>query len=190
MTSHARLLAAALVAVALVVAACGADDSQSSPSGPSADDPAASVRSAFEAVEFGGIAGLADYSCAAQKDQIADMFTGELGNLQGSGLDVDRLTDSITVDMVDLDVNEVSRSSDTATVHASGTIRMELDDAALRQLVTAILAAEGLTPTDTEIDAAVTALAAGLAQGQPLDEDITLVHEGGSWLICEDQTEG
>lgn len=177
-----------MLTAALVVAACGADDRRSSPSGPSADDPTASVRSAFEAVEFGGIAGLADYSCAAQKDQVADMFTGELGNLQGSGLDVDRIADSIRVDVVDLDVNEVSRSSDTATVHVSGTIKMELDDAALRQLVTAILAAEGLTPTDTEIDAAVTALAAGLAQGQPLDDDITVVHEGGSWLICENRT--
>jgi hypothetical protein len=46
--------------------------------------------------------------------------------------------------------------------------------------------ASGQNLTDQELDFMVTMANLILAQGLPLDADITLVQEAGQWLVCDD----
>lgn len=180
MSRHSRLLAVAFTA-ALAIAACSGGGS-----GPSANDPASSVKAGLEAAESGGVNKMLEYVCAAQKDEINTALTGGLEGLEGSGVDVAALMNSVKFDLENVQTNEVSRNGNNAVVHVKGTMKMTFDQAALKDMMKKVMEAQGLPADDATIDMALQAMGSALSQATELDEDIDVVNEGGKWLICSD----
>ena len=48
-----------------------------------------------------------------------------------------------------------------------------------------VLAAQGMPTDDATMNAMIDAMTGQLSKTQHLDEDISVVKEGGNWLICE-----
>jgi hypothetical protein len=175
-SSFLRSTALAVVAI-VALAGCGA-------AAPNTSEPAGTVTAALDAAKSGGFAKMADYTCAASKGNIASLFGG--GDLSGlGGTDANALFDAIKVDFQDVKTTETSKTGDKATVHVTGKTTITFDAAKMKAVLKTMMAAQGLPSDDTAIDAALTAMSSSLTQSQTLDEDVSLVQEGGKWLICE-----
>src|SRR5262245_66389843 len=101
MTGLKRFMTAAFAAVLLLtVGACGGGG----PVGGGSDEPVGVVNAAIAAAESGGFAKLADFSCAANKEDFANAFGGggDLGDLEGSGIDPQEIFDAMKVDFQDI----------------------------------------------------------------------------------------
>ncbi len=171
---------AAFAAVLIVsLAACSGG-----PGGASQNEPAGAVKAAFDAAQSGGLTKMAEFSCAAQKDSIAGLF-GEAGDLAGSGIDADDIADAMKIEFKDIQTTEKSRSGTNAEVHVTGTSTISFDQAKMREIMRAVLAAQGQPVDDATLDMAMNMIAGQLTQTTPIDEDFTVVQEGGKWLICE-----
>jgi hypothetical protein len=168
-----RGLVTALLITA-VLAACSAG-------GPSGD-PATVVRQALQLVEQGQFEDVADLACADRRDEIA----GELGLGQAlpsglpSGLDAAAFASAFTLGTDDLTITESERTPDRATVHVEGTLAVTVDEDRLADLIRE----SGLVADEAFVDQIVAAIAGQLEEGIPLDEDLTVIDEGGTWKIC------
>jgi hypothetical protein len=58
----------------------------------------------------------------------------------------------------------------------------------MRPVLREVIAAQGTTMTDEQLDALLTALEA-YGQDVPLDETIRVVRENGAWKVCPDAGE-
>jgi hypothetical protein len=176
-----RLLPA-VVAALLSVAACSG-----LPGAANTNEPAGVVNSAFAAVESGGLAKAADFSCAAHKDDFAKALGGAsgAGDLTALGLNPDDLFNAMTVDFQDVTATETSKSDTDATVHVKGKVAVKVDEAKMRLLVKQIMTAQGIDASDQMVDAAMQQMGGALSQTQDLDDDVHLVKEDGKWLVCE-----
>src|SRR5919206_1526619 len=70
-----------VIGVTIALAACGAG-------APNTSDPAGTVKAAFEAAQSGGIARIAEFACAAQKDDITKLFGSGAEGLAGLGVNL------------------------------------------------------------------------------------------------------
>ena len=173
----ARPLLGALVA--LVLAGCGV-------AGPAADGPAAVVSSAMDKVAAKDVNGLQALACAGQEDLIRQQLgvPGGLGGELFPGLDTQALIDAVQFDVSTLKIGDAVVDGDVATVPVSGDIGVTFDTDAMRPILKQLLAAQGTTMTDGQIDALLSSLAA-YGQDVPVDESVRLVREDGSWKICQ-----
>ena len=170
----------ALVTAAAVVTGCGGG-------APSANDPAGTVTSAFAAAESGGLARLTEFACAAQAASVTSMFgasASDFAQLQAAGIDANELLDALKVDFENVQASETSRSGTTATVHVTGTATMTVDEAKMKAVLAKVLEAQGMPADEATLDAAMAMMGGQLSQSQQIDEDVTVVQEGGKWLIC------
>lgn len=137
-----------------------------------ASSPEAAVNELFARVAANELGDLDDLVCAERIQSVQESF----GELAAFG----RLTFS------DLQVSLVSQEGDTAVVRAQGAMRIEIDEAALRDLVRQMIAAGGEEPTEEQVDSMVDFMRSSMTGEQPLDEEIRVVREGGEWLVCDD----
>src|SRR5215510_1167549 len=182
MTGLRRATVAAMAAMLLTIAACSGG-----PGGASADDPVGVVNAATAAAESGGFAKLADYACAAKKDDIANAFGagGDMSALTQAGVDTNQIFDAMKIDFQDLNATETSKTDTEATVHMKGKLAITFDEAKMKEIIKKVIEAQGITATDQMVDLAMSQMAGQLSQTQDLDDDLKLVKEEGKWRICE-----
>ncbi len=178
---QSRFLRSVAVAAVLIVSLAGCGGGIGGGTG----DPSGAVKGAFEAAQSGGVAKLADFACAAQKDEITGMFGGSAGSLGALGLSEDEVLGAMKMEFKDIQTTEKSRSGNNAVVHVTGTMNITMDPTKVRELMRKAMEAQGQPVDDATLDMAVNAMAGSLSQSQPIDEDIAVVNEGGKWLICE-----
>jgi hypothetical protein len=176
------LVGTALVAVVVSLAACSGG-----PGGGGSNDPAGVVNSAIAAAESGGFAKLADYSCAANKDDLAKAFGGggDMSQLEAAGINVDDIFSAMSVDFQDVTATETNKTATEATVHVKGKIAIKVDAAKMRDFVKKILAMQSIEASDAMIDAALSGMSSQLETTQDLDDDVHLIQEDGKWVVCD-----
>jgi hypothetical protein len=167
------------LALALAIGACSGTPAANT------DNPAGTVSAAFSAAQSGGISKLSDFACAAHKNDIAAAFGGNLGGLALQGLKPEDLAGAMTMTFENVTTKEVSKTDTEAVVHVTADMKITIDKDKFKAVMKTIVAAQGLPVDDATIDAMLTPMAAQLAQTQKLDEDVTVVKEGGKWLLCE-----
>ena len=171
--------AAALV-LALTLAACSGGP------GAVANDPAGSVQAAMTAVSSGGFAKMAEFTCAAKKDDLANAFGGgNLGALEAAGVKAEDIFNAMSVSFSNIAAKEVSKTDTTAKVHVTADMKMTVDQEKFKTILKTMMAAQGQPVDDATINAAMSAMATSLSQTQKVDEEIDVVNEGGKWLICD-----
>jgi hypothetical protein len=168
-----------LGALVIAVAACGG-----APAG--GGEPAGVVTTALEATETGGLAKMADYTCAAQKANLTGVLggTADLSQLTAMGIDLPALMAAMKLNFEEVKATETSKTADKATVHVTGKVTVSFDEASFRPIVKQILEAQGVAADDAMIDQMLTSMAGQLSQTQTLDEDLNLIQEGGKWVVC------
>jgi hypothetical protein len=180
-STHLRRVAALALALALALGACGGGV------GGGANDPAGVVTSAFAAAQSGGIAKLADFACAAHKDDILGAFggAGSLSGLAAAGIKPEDLFAAMSLSFANLTTKEVTKTDKAATVHVTGDMSIKVDPEKFKTVAKAMFTAQGLPADDATIDSMVSAMATQMSSTQKIDEDIQVVNEGGKWLLCE-----
>jgi hypothetical protein len=168
-----------VASVLLAVGACGG-------SAGTGNDPQGVVKSAMEAVSSGGLTKLTDYVCAAKKNDLTTIF-GQSGmsSLASAGIDPASFMNAMSVKVTNLATTEKARTDTTATVHVTGDTAITFDKDKMRELMKAVLTAQGKPTDDATLDLVMNAMGSQLTTTQKLDEDISVVNEGGKWLICE-----
>ena len=179
---QSRFLRSVAVAAALIIslAGCGGGIGAANQG-----DPSGAVKGAFEAAQSGGVAKLAEFACAAKKDEIAGMFSGDVGGLGALGLNADEVMGAMKMEFKDIQTTEKSRTGDNAVVNVKGTMTVTMDPAKMRELMKKAMEAQGQPVDDAMLDGIMTSMAGSLSQSQPLDEDVAVVQENGKWVICE-----
>jgi hypothetical protein len=183
MTGLKRTMTAAFAAMLLTIAACGGGG----PLGGGSDDPVGVVNAAIAAAESGGFQKLADFSCAANKDDFANAFggSGDLGSLTDAGVQADELFSAMKVDFQDVNATESSKTDSEATVHIKGKIALTFDEAKMKEIIKKVLEAQGVPATDQMVDLAMSQMGTALSQTQDIDDDLKLIKENGKWVVCD-----
>jgi hypothetical protein len=170
-------LASLAAMVVIAVAACGG--------GGATGDPTATVKEMVSLVEAKQFSKVADITCAAEKQAVAEQF--DIGaQLSGElpGMDAAAITDTMTITMDPLTYTELEKSADAAKVRMTGTMTIGVDTQKMQALLTKTLEAQGLPADDTMIGPAVDAMVTEFARGQDIDSTVDLVYEDGKWLLC------
>ena len=165
-----------LAAILIVVAACG---------GASAADPAGSVQAALSAVNGKSISAMTDYTCAAQRANLADSFGASgMAALQQAGVSLGDLMAAINVGVSNVSVKEVSKTATTATVHVTADMSVSFDEQKMRSILTQVLVAQGQAVDNAMLDQAMALVKSQSGATQHIDRDVDVTKEGGKWLIC------
>jgi hypothetical protein len=184
---QSRFLRSVAVAAVLIVSLVGCSGGIGGVGGGGQGDPATAVKSAMDAAQSGGIAKLADYTCAAKKGDIATMFGGgaSTGGLGALGLTADDIAGAMKMEFKDIQTTETSKSGNNAVVHVKGNMSITMDPAKMRELMKKVLQAQGQPADDVTLNAIVAGLTASPTTSQALDEDIPVVQENGKWVLCQ-----
>jgi hypothetical protein len=119
--------------------------------------------------------------CAAKRDEITQQldFSASLASSL-PGVDANAILAAITIAVTDLQVSEVSRAGNTAVVAVKGTMAINFDQARMREILAPVLEQQGLPAS------ALDAMLAGMAgQSVPIDSQVEVVNENGTWLVCD-----
>lgn len=172
-------IAAGLVVLAVSIAACKGDGPQ--PSGPSAV--------VIDAVYKAGakdIAGLRALSCAGQEDTIRSLV-GLPSSVTGAllpGVDLQTVIDAVTIDTSDVKVGDAVVTGDTAEVPVTGSVRVTFIATAMRPIVEKLMADRGTPMSSPQLDALLQGLQ-DYGQDVPLNQEVRLVREAGTWKVCQ-----
>ena len=165
----------AVIVMSALLSACGG--------GAAAADPTSALKDAMQAVVDKNFDKLAELTCAAKRDQVKDTFNPATA-LGATGVDSAKILDAMTISLKDPTYTKVSEEGDKAVVQFKGAMSMKFDMTKFRAIMKDVLAAQGQTVTDAELDAGLAAISGQLEQGQALDQKIDMVKEGGKWLMC------
>ena len=169
---------------ASLVAACGGGGGTG---GGSNADPVSATKLAVSYIEQKKFDSIGDAFCAEQAAKITQSFTQGLSAL---GIDPKTILDAMTFKVDNLVVNEVSRTGDNAVVSMKGDLKLTADKGKLKDVVIAILKAQGQTnPPDAVVNPLLDQMAAGMETTRAIDEStVQVVNEGGKWKVCSDIT--
>ncbi len=175
-----RLVILSVFLLCLTLAACDRGD----------DGPLAVAEKLFQKLEKHGFSEIADLVCTASRDGVAELFgLGELLDA-ASDSDVDpRQMADILMFEPSLTFREIDASSDDATVHVRGRLKVSVDAAKFKTLARQALENEG-APDEERTDSALDQLYVDFVRdveqelSGPVDVDLGLVKEGGKWLVC------
>jgi hypothetical protein len=176
------LLVLALI-LGLVLAACGG--------GGDDGDATGVVKDLFNAIEAKDFDKIPDFACVAQKQEVRETFDfGAIMTEALGGADVDPQTilDMLTFQVSNLEVEEKSRSGDTATIHVKGRIEMTVDPEKFNDVVRELLKAQGMGDVSDEL---IEQFAGPMLEqfedfGTDLDDDLRVIKEEGKWLVCDE----
>jgi hypothetical protein len=164
------------VMLGLSVAACG---------GGGGGEPTDSVKGVVSAIEAKQFDKIADYACAAKKEEIKSKFNfGEqmAGSLSGlPGVKPEDLVAAMVFKFENVTYKEASRDGDKATVAMTGTMKMSID----KQKITDILKAAGGDAAAGMINTVMSGFDSISGEGIPMDATLKVVKENGKWLLCE-----
>lgn len=166
--------------VAVLMAALVATSCSSLPGGATSNDPVGAVNRVMQLITAKQFTQIAPAICAAKRDEIA----GQLDISQSlasslPGVDANAILGAMTIAITDLQVNEVSRTGNTALVAVKGTMALTFDQARLREILAPVLEQQGLPAS--ALDSTLATLS---AQTLPIDSQVEVVNENGTWLVC------
>ena len=169
-------LLAVLFVLSIVLTACGGG----------AADPAATVKSAMDAVTSKQFDKIADFACAAKKDQVKSQLNpaAQLANAGMDAATTQQLLDSMTITLTGADFTKVSESGDKAQVKMTGKLSMKFDREKLKVVVTALLKSQGMDATDAIVNQALDQVSSQMEQGQDISNTVDLIKENTKWVIC------
>ena len=131
---------------------------------------------------------IADYACAAHKEEIAKQFdpSGLLGGDSGAiGLTAADLKEVFKFTVSGLEVKEKSKDATTAVVAMTGKMKITIDKEKFKALMKRALEAAGQPTDDATLNLAMGMLDSIAGEEQDISSDVSLVNEGGKWLVCE-----
>ena len=166
----------AVIVMSALLSACGSG-------GAAAGDPVSALKDAMQAVVDKKFDKLAELTCAAKRDQVKDTFNPATA-LGATGVDTAKVLDAMTISLKDPTYTKVSEEGDKAVVQFKGTMTMKFDMDKFKAIMKDVLAAQGQTVSDAELDAGLTMITGQLEQGQEVDQKIDMVKENGKWLMC------
>ncbi len=178
---HTRIgyLTILTVTAGLILAACG---------GGAGSGPANTIQEIFKLVESKQFARVADFACAANRDEAAETFDfgKAMTDSLGQGVDPQKILDAMSFKATNMEYTEVSVSADAAVVHVKGRLEIAVDADKFKAIVVDLLKAQGLGDLDPAmLDQAMSSILAQFEGfGQDLDVDMELVNENGRWLVC------
>ncbi len=169
----------ALALLAMTLAACGA-------AGPAAGSPAAVVQAALDRLAAKDVTGLRTLACAGQENLIRDQLgiPGAIGPELLPGLDTQAVVDAVNLDTSKVHVGDSTVDGDIAQVPVTGDLGVTFDATRMRPILKQVMAAQGTTMTDEQLDALLKTLD-GYGQAVPVDQSIRLILESGAWKICQ-----
>lgn len=178
---HASMRAqamAGLMALAVALAACA--------SGPPAGGPNAVVQDALAKVAAKDLDGLRSLACAGQEDLIRSQLglAGAIGTDLLPGIDTQALAEAVNLDVSKLKVGDATIDGSTAQVPLTGDLGVTFDATKMRPILKQVMASQGTTMTDEQLDALLKTLGA-YGQAVPVNQSMRLVQEGGAWKICQ-----
>ena len=178
----------ALVAGILPILAAACGSSGPTPSPTPDVTPAGIVHTALDRMAAKDVPGLQALACAGQEDLIRQEIglPASLGADLLPGVDTQSLLDAVKLDVGKVTVGDATVSGDTAAVPVGGDLGVTFDAVAMRPIVGKLLAAQGRTMTDAQLDALLQGLQA-FGQAVPVDQSIRLVREDGAWKVCQDK---
>jgi hypothetical protein len=179
-----RLVAGLFIVAA--VAACGGGGG----GGPSGNDPASTVKDLMATVTAGNYDKIADYACAAKKDEITKQFDPGALLGGGSGAEALGLTAADFKEMVKFSVNglevrEKSRDASKAVVAMTGKMKITIDKEKFKGFMKKALEAAGQPADEATLNLAMGMVDSLAGQEQDISSDVSLVNEGGRWLVCD-----
>jgi hypothetical protein len=165
-----------LFVLSVVLTACGG----------AAADPAATVKAALDAVVNKQFDKIADFACAAKKDQVKGQLNpaAQLANAGMDAATTQQLLDSMSITLTGADFTKVSETGDKAQVQMKGKLSMKFDRDKLKVVVTALLKSQGMDATDAIVNQALDQVSSQLEQGQDISNTVDLIKENGKWVIC------
>jgi hypothetical protein len=167
-----------VLALGVVLAGCGG--------GGATSDPTGVVNELVKILEAKQWDKVADLACAEKKEEISKQFNfAESFGGAIPGADAQKVSDALTFKFENVQVKEESREGNTATVSIKGKMAMTMDPTKLKDLVTEALKASGQDATDEMVDLALGAMGTEFNFTEDMDETLTVVNEGGKWLLCE-----
>lgn len=174
-----------VLAFGLILAACGGGD------GDGDEDATGVVKDMFKAIEAKDFDKIPDFACAAQKQEVRETFDfGAIMTEALGGADVDPQTilEMLTFKVSNLEAEEKSKSGDTAAIHVKGRIEMTVDPEKFNDVVRELLKAQGMGDVSDEV---IDQFAGPMIEqfedfSVDLDDDLRVVKEDGSWLICDE----
>lgn len=173
---HARLPLALTSALLLGSLGAGATTA--------ADEPEAAIRALLDAAASRQLGDLDGLVCSEQQETIrsglGDAGLGLEGLVQGLG--------SVRVAFEEVEFETLEADDDRVVGAVTGAIRVDVDEAALRDLVLELLEAGAVAgdpaPTTADVDAALPFVSDMLGLRRQMDELVTVVVEGGEWVVC------
>jgi hypothetical protein len=174
-----RLSTAIVLAAALAGTLAGC-------SGTSDGSPKGVVEQALRLVEDKDTDGLAALACEAQRATVVEQFdlTGLLGAALPGDVDVDALIEAIQIDASRVVVTEKSVTGDQAVVTLAGSIGMTIDEEQFKDAMRAYAQSQGIELDDAQLGTMLLMLGS-YTEAIPMNLDVDLVREGGTWKICD-----
>ncbi len=168
------------VFLALAAVGCAA-------TGPAADSPAGVVRTAVDLAAKKDLAGLRAIACVARQDTIQQLIgiPAGLGAALLPGVDIAKVIDAVRLDASAVKVGDAVISGDGATVPVSGSVNVTFDKTVMKPVVEKLMADRGTRMTSDQLDGLLQGLA-DYGQAVPIDQEVRVVREGGSWKACPD----
>ncbi len=160
----------------VVLSACGGSGGGGggAANGP-AGDPVGAVTGFVNTIKAKAFDKLPPLVCAAQREAIVGGITGSSAGMPAA------LMDAITFDFQNLDAKQTTLNGDAAVVHVTGKLVTTVDAAKAKDAVKQLL---GSQATDDQVNQMI----AALGQSRDISEDVDVVKEGGSWVVCSQIT--
>lgn len=155
--------------------------------GPSSTDPLATVNTLLDVVIGRRFSLIGRFACDADRadlEQQLDIAASLTANLP-SGADVNGLIDTLTLSIPDLSVSLISNDGSMAVVDVKGTLKIGVDEDALRVWVKQLLEQLGEDSSDAAVASAMSTLIGPLETQVSMSRQVKLAPIGGVWLICE-----
>jgi hypothetical protein len=168
------VLVVAILVLSALLSACG---------GGAASDPAGVVKDMMQAVTNKQFDKIADFACAAQKDQIKNALD-PASQLGATGIDVNKMLDAMTISFSNADISKVSESGDKATVQVKGKLAIKVDREKFKSFLADVMKAQGQTLSDDMLNTVLDQAASQFENGQDINSQVDMVRENGKWLVC------
>lgn len=143
-----------------------------------ADSPEAAVNALIDAVEAGDYAALDDLVCEAERASVREM----LDPSEAMGISMEEFP--ITISIADRSLEVISDDGDEATIRLTGSMSMNVEEDQLEALAMAAMAADMGEVSEEDLEMMLPFLMMAFTQTTPMDEELTVVNEGGQWLVC------